>query len=132
VAGLAYQEPAVIPAASARMSLRLSAIFAAPQWRLIQIAALGGVPHRGAVKGAVEKMIRGGHIPAYRMQIRLAMTLAPGPPGQFLLDSLRRFALPRRHSHRRPALSMMSIDPSSQSIVFKLGCHIPEGALMYS
>jgi hypothetical protein len=31
-----------------------------------QITPLGGVPHRGAVKGAVEQLILGGHAPAYR------------------------------------------------------------------
>jgi hypothetical protein len=34
---------------------------------LIQVAALGGVPHCGAVKGAVEELVRGGHTPGYRM-----------------------------------------------------------------
>jgi hypothetical protein len=44
--GRPYQNPAVMPAASARMSLRPSAI-----WQLldgfVQVAALTDVPHRG-------------------------------------------------------------------------------------
>ncbi len=28
----------------------------------VKVAALGGVPHCGAVEGAVEKLIRGGHV----------------------------------------------------------------------
>jgi hypothetical protein len=60
----------VIPAASARMSLRPSAI-----WRSSSIASsrlpLGGVSHCGAVEKAVEQLILRGHTPLYRTNVRL-------------------------------------------------------------
>jgi hypothetical protein len=40
----------------------------------IQVAAFGGVPHGGAVEGAVEQLIFGTHNPAYRTQIRFRQT----------------------------------------------------------
>jgi hypothetical protein len=43
-----------MPAASARMSLRPSAIWAQLLDCIVQVAAFGGVPHHGAVKRAVE------------------------------------------------------------------------------
>jgi hypothetical protein len=36
----------------------------------IEVAALGGVPHRDAVKGAVEELVFGGHAQEYRMCVR--------------------------------------------------------------
>ena len=33
----------------------------------VEVAAFDGVPHGGSVKCAVEKLILGGHAPAYRM-----------------------------------------------------------------
>jgi hypothetical protein len=64
VEGQAYQYPAVIPAASARMSLRPSAISHSSAIES-DIATLSGVPHGGAVERAVEQLIVGAHDPAY-------------------------------------------------------------------
>jgi hypothetical protein len=36
----------------------------------IEAAPPGGVPHGGAVEGAVEQLILGAHTPAYRMYVR--------------------------------------------------------------
>jgi hypothetical protein len=63
---------------------------------LIQVAAFGGVPHRGAVQSAVEELVSGGHAPAYRMQIRLrqrylsSAAQAPKPSAEASRHSARR------------------------------------------
>ena len=49
--------------------------------------ATGGVHHRGAMQGAVEKLVRGRHAPAYRMQIRLRQS--SGVTTRALGDPLR-------------------------------------------
>ena len=75
VDGQAYQYPAVMPAASARMSSRPSAIWRSSSIDSVQVAFLHGVPHGGAVQGAVEQLILGAHTSAYRMQIRFRQSL---------------------------------------------------------
>jgi hypothetical protein len=67
VEGQAYQYPAVIPAASARMSLRPSAISRSSAIES-DIATLSGVPHAGAV----EQLIVGAHDPVYCGDLELA------------------------------------------------------------
>jgi hypothetical protein len=63
----------VIPAASAKMSLRAVGDLAQLFDRFVEVAALGGVPHRGAVKGAVEKLIWRGHASVYRTGVRVGI-----------------------------------------------------------
>jgi hypothetical protein len=64
VEGQAYQYPAVSPAASARMSLRPSAISRRSAIES-DIATLSGVPHGGAAERAVDQLIVGAHDPVY-------------------------------------------------------------------
>jgi hypothetical protein len=54
--------PAVMPAASARMSLRPSAIWRRLLNGFVEVAAFGGVSHGGAVQSAVEKFVFGGYV----------------------------------------------------------------------
>jgi hypothetical protein len=44
--------------------------------RFVEVAALGGVPHGGAVQSAVEQLVLGGHAQAYRKKIRFTIVLA--------------------------------------------------------
>jgi hypothetical protein len=41
---------------------------------LIQVAALDGVPHGGAVESALEQLVPGGHAPAYGKQNSITQT----------------------------------------------------------
>jgi hypothetical protein len=61
VAGLAYQYPAVMPAASAKDVVTAIGDLAQLLDGFIKAAAFGGVPHGGAVQSAVEQLILGAH-----------------------------------------------------------------------
>jgi hypothetical protein len=70
----------VIPAASARMSLLPIGDLAQLFDRFVEVAALGGVPHRSSVKSAVEQLILGAHASEHRMGVRCTR-LAGFPAG---------------------------------------------------
>jgi hypothetical protein len=65
-----YQAPAVMPAASPRMSLRLSAISRSSSIDSSRLRRSARTASRCRVKGAVEQLILSAHAPAHRRKIR--------------------------------------------------------------
>jgi hypothetical protein len=65
-----------MPAASAKMSLRPSAIWRSSSMDLSRLRRSTAYRIGGAVQSAVEQLVLGGHAQAYRKKIRFTIVLA--------------------------------------------------------